>query len=159
MSLQGVVTLCYRKAICHFEYRIECDSAWQTRRATITGFVGPRKVSLHLTVDRKKRWFLNGKHIKAVDGCTDVDLGFSPSTNLLPIRRLGLRPGKPVEVVACWIEFPSLAVKPLRQTYERKSRRVVHYESAGGRFRRDLETNAAGMVLNYPGIWEAEAIE
>jgi uncharacterized protein len=157
-SLGGVVLLEHRKSICRLEYVVECSSAWITREATIKGHVGAREVNLHLRVDSRKRWFLNGRHVDGVDGCVDVDLGFSPSTNLLPIRRLHLRPGVPVAVTACWVEFPSLAVKPLSQTYERRSPRIVHYESAGGRFQRDLETNAGGLVLSYPGLWEAEAL-
>ncbi len=157
--LHGVVLLAHGKQAWHLEYRIECDGAWETRKAAIHGQAGRKTVGMDLAVDSRKRWFLNGRHVARVDGCIDVDLGFSPSTNILPIRRLGLRQGKTHELTAAWVEFPSLELKPLPQAYRRISARTVHYESRGGKFTRDLETNPRGLVLRYPGIWEAELAE
>lgn len=88
----------------------------------------------------------------------DVDLNFSPSTNLLPIRRLGLDAGAAAEVHAAWLRFPSLRLERLQQTYTRTGERSYRYESADGAFMRDLEVNAAGLVTRYPGIWEAEPV-
>ena len=86
-----------------------------------------------------------------------MDLGFSPSTNLLPIRRLRLGTGETAEVTAAWVEFPSFKVKPLKQSYSRFEQNTFHYESAGGRFQRDLVVNREGFVMRYPGLWEMEA--
>ncbi len=155
-SLRGVVVLLHARDICRLEYEIACSPTWDTKTASITGYMGDRRVSMRLKVDSKKHWYVNGKRASQVDGCIDIDLGFSPSTNLLPIRRLRLRRGVPVAITACWVAFPSLEVKPLPQTYERRGPTLVHYESAGGRFQRDLETRANGMVVSYPGLWEAE---
>jgi hypothetical protein len=33
-------------------------------------------------------WRLNDLEISGLDECVDLDLGFTPATNLLPIRRL-----------------------------------------------------------------------
>jgi hypothetical protein len=41
----------------------------------------------------------------AGEGCLDIDLGFSPSTNLLPIRRLTLAVGEAATVRAAWLPF------------------------------------------------------
>jgi len=154
-SLHGLVLLRSGRNPCTLEYWIDCNEGWETRKVRIRGSVGSRDVDLRLKVDRQKRWFLDGKRQHQVDGCLDVDLGFSPSTNVLPIRRLRLKPGARREVTACWVEFPSLAVRPLPQVYEKKDRRTVHYESRGGRFHRDLEVASNGMVISYPGLWEA----
>jgi hypothetical protein len=40
----------------------------------------------------------NGAAVSAVEGCIDIDLKYSPSTNLLPIRRLNLAIGESAEV-------------------------------------------------------------
>jgi hypothetical protein len=158
-TIFGVVLLSFARKACRLEYVIECDSAWKTRAAAIKGTVGQREIDIALKVDSRKRWYRNGTHIDAVDGCVDVDLGFSPSTNLLPIRRCGLRRGAPVAVTAAWVEFPSFTLKTLSQVYLRKDDRVIHYESAGGKFHRDLVTNNKGLVVRYPGLWESVLLE
>jgi hypothetical protein len=83
----------YDKKPCHIDYFIKCDLSWQTRRVSIRGQIGRRAISQTLQVNSKKQWLIDGKPIPSVEGCIDVDLGFSPSTNLLPIRRLRLGTG------------------------------------------------------------------
>lgn len=48
---------------------------------------------LIVSAPKQREALLNGVDCPAVAGCTDIDLGFSPSTNLLPIRRLSLEVG------------------------------------------------------------------
>jgi uncharacterized protein len=83
-------------------------------------------------------------------------LNFSPSTNLLPIRRLSLAGGESVEVTAAWLRFPSFGLEPLRQTYRRIGETTYRYESAGGSFVRDIQVADSGLVVTYPGFWAAE---
>ena len=155
--LEGTVLLNYDQTPCHIDYFIKCDLSWQTRRVSIRGQIGRRAISLTLEVNSKKQWLIDGKPIPPVEGCIDVDLGFSPSTNLLPIRRLRLGTGETAEVTAAWVEFPSFKVKPLKQSYSRFEQNTFHYESAGGRFQRDLVVNREGFVIRYPDLWEMEA--
>ena len=69
-----------------------------------------------------------------VSGCIDLDLNFSPSTNLLPIRRLNLSVGQQATVRAAWLRFPSFALEPLDQLYRRVGESSYRYESASGKF-------------------------
>jgi hypothetical protein len=39
--------------------------------------------------------------------CVDVDLSFTPATNTLPIRRLGLEVGEEAEIAVAWLPGPS----------------------------------------------------
>ena len=89
-------------------------------------------------------------------GCVDLDLNFSPSTNLLPICRLELAVGQEMEVRAAWLRFPSFRLEPLVQLYRRIDEMSYRYESAGGRFVTELCVNAQGFVTKYPNIWETE---
>ena len=114
-------------------------------------------VALKLTRDSGGAWQANGALVPSVDGCVDVDLGFSPSTNLLPIRRLHLAVGESAAVRAAWVRFPALTVEVLEQTYTRTGDATYVYESAGGAFRRELSVNPDGFILDYPGLWRAEA--
>jgi hypothetical protein len=138
------------------DYAIVCDSAWRTDSAQINGAIGKRRVSLNVSVDARRKWHLNGVEWGAVEGCLDIDLGFSPSTNLLPIRRLALAVGEEATVRAAWLPFPSLDFALLSQVYRREGETIYRYESAGGAFVRSLKVNAVGFVTSYPGLWGAE---
>jgi uncharacterized protein len=137
-------------------YEVVCDEGWQTLSGTVDGWVGSEAVAARVEVADGKRWILNGVEVPAVSGALDVDLNFSPSTNLLPIRRLELAVGEEATVKAAWLRFPSFTLEPLEQTYRRTGNSSWRYESAGGKFVRDLEVDESGLVTRYPGIWVAE---
>ncbi|HEV3459606.1 MAG TPA: putative glycolipid-binding domain-containing protein [Thermoanaerobaculia bacterium] len=96
--------------------------------------------------------------LAVVAGCLDVDLAFTPSTNILPLRRLGLAAGESREVTAAWLRFPELTVEPLPQRYTRLDERRVLYESRGGAFTAELEVDELGLVVRYPPLWERVAV-
>ncbi len=155
-SLAGTAVFAFDQAPCKLDYRIHCDAAWLTTSAQVQGYVGDREVTLHVAVEEGRRWRLNGADCPSVAGCLDLDLGFSPATNLLPIRRLQLGVGASAEVRAAWLPFPALAFELLPQVYRREGETAYRYESRGGAFVRTLEVNAAGFVTSYPGLWRAE---
>jgi hypothetical protein len=139
------------------DYAVVCDSAWRTSSAQISGAIGSRRVNLTVSVDTERKWYLNGVESGAVEGCLDIDLGFSPSTNLLPIRRLALAVGEEATVRAAWLPFPSLDFATLAQVYRREGETTYRYESGGGAFVRMLDVNAVGFVTSYPGLWHVES--
>jgi len=142
---------------CRLDYRVVCDSEWRTLSGKVAGWVGDETIEIELSVDSARRWWVNGTERPEAAGCVDLDLNFSPSTNLLPIRRLGLSVGQQAEVRAAWLRFPSFALEPLHQLYRRIAVAAYGYESAGGRFVTELTVNAAGFVTRYPDFWVAEA--
>ncbi len=99
---------------------------------------------------------MNGAPVAAVAGCIDVDLSFTPATNLLPIRRLGLPIGSSAPVAAAWLRFPELDLQRLDQVYTRAAEGRYEYSSAGGSFRATLQVAASGFVTDYPGLWREE---
>jgi hypothetical protein len=123
----------------------------------VAGWVGNEAIEIELAVDAARRWRLNGTECPVIEGCIDLDLGFSPSTNLLPIRRLALAIGEEAEAQAAWLGFPSFTLEPLEQCYYRIDVATYRYESAGGRFITELQVNAAGFVTHYPNFWQIEA--
>ena len=132
-------------------YSVVCDEAWRTISARVEGWVGERAIDVRIEANGG-RWTMNGAHVEAVDGCVDVDLNFSPSTNLLPIRRLTLAIGDEASVRAAWLRFPSFALEPLEQSYTRIADRTYRYQSAS--FTAEIAVNEAGLVLQY-GPWTA----
>lgn len=156
-GLDGTAVFAHEGRACRLDYAIRCDGGWRTVSARVTGWIGREPVGVELSVDGARHWRLNGTDCPAVAGCVDLDLNFSPSTNALPIRRLGLAVDGVAEVRAAWLRFPSFALEPLAQVYRRTAEAVYRYESAGGSFVADLEVDAAGLVTHYPGFCRAEA--
>lgn len=128
------------------QYEIACAPTWETIDASIvTG-----GTTLEIRRDGA-RWMMNGQHVPAVDGCIDIDIGVTPSTNTLPIRRLSLGVGESREVTAAWLRFPELSLEPLVQRYTRLAERTYLYESPS--FRAELEVDGDGVVTRYGDVW------
>src|SRR5215475_13102658 len=139
------------------DYLVMCDADWQTRSASVSGWVGDETIRIDILVDEARRWRLNGIEVPEVEGCVDIDLSFSPSTNLLPIRRLRLNVGDEVAATAAWLRFPDFKLEPLDQSYRRISGGGYRYESGAGKFVAQLSVNEAGFVTGYPNLWVVEA--
>ena len=156
--LAGAAVFEHERLPCRLDYLVVTDSAWATVSTRVSGWVGNRVIDVEIAVAvsdaGERRWRHNGAECPAVAGCIDVDLNFSPSTNLLPIRRLGLAAGQEAPVRAAWLRFPGFELEPLEQIYRRIDRTTYRYESAGGRFTADLDVNEAGFVTRYPGFCE-----
>jgi hypothetical protein len=156
-QLAGTAVFEHEGQPTRLDYNILCDAVWRTRSARVSGWVGAQLIEIRIDVDEEGHWQMNGKEQPEVTGCTDLDLNFSPVTNLLPVRRLELAVGQAAEVKAAWLRFPSFDLEPLQQVYFRSASEVYRYESAGGAFVRDLTVSRAGFVTDYPDYWEMVA--
>lgn len=140
-------------------YTVRCDGSWRTRDASVAGWVGSRPVSLDLRRDDDGAWLLNGEAADSVRGCVDIDLNFTPATNLLPLRRLRFALGEQVEVRAAWLQWPEARLLPLVQRYCRRSHTTYDYEAdlpGNQRFLARLEVADSGWVVKYGDLWRAE---
>jgi hypothetical protein len=156
-NLQGTAVFSHEQLPCRLDYRIFCDSSWRTQSARVAGWLGNSLIEVAIAVSTNQHWSLNEKEIPDVAGCIDLDLNFSPSTNLLPIRRLNLEVGQETEVRAAWLRFPSFKIEPLVQVYRRIDETTYRYTSGGGEFVTELTVNPVGFVIKYPDFWETEA--
>lgn len=154
--LEGTAVFSHEEKPCQLHYQVICDAAWRTLSAEIKGWLANSSIDIQIKTDPSQRWWLNGVEQPDLKGCIDIDLNFSPSTNLLPIRRLELAIGETAEVKAAWLRFPSFRLEPLPQQYHRLDETIYRYESAGGQFVADLKVSPSGFVLEYPGIWKSE---
>ena len=152
--LEGAAVFEEKSEPAALRYVIRCDDAWRTRAALVTGFVGGRNIEIDVRADGEGNWLRDGVSVPAIADCIDVDLNFSPSTNLLPIRRLSLAVGEEARVAAAWLRFPSFEFERLVQTYRRVAENVYRYESGGGSFVAELRVDDEGMVVEYPRVWE-----
>jgi hypothetical protein len=152
-TLRGTLLLVHGGAPFEARYGVSCDEGWKTRAVAVHLYGPQGDRSLRLAA-QDGRWYDDeGVERESLRGCLDVDLGWSPSTNTLPIRRLDLAVGQPQAVTAAWVRFPELTLEPLPQEYRRLAERRYRYESAGGRFVAELEVDEQGLVTTYGQIW------
>ena len=93
------------------------------------------------------RWAVDGVDAPHLDGCTDVDLGCSPATNTLPLRRLGLEVGASRTIRAAWVRFPELTVAAADQSYTRLGEHRYRYASGG--YAAELTVDDLRLVTSY----------
>lgn len=140
-------------------YELHTDESWATTRftATVEGAGWLRTVRMERAAGR---WRVTTAEQGSMDthepgiedpdlleGVLDVDLGGSPLTNSLPLKRLGFASAT---VSTAWVLPPSLAVVRDRQTYTVLSKNRVRYTSDS--FETDVEFDDDGYVRDYPGL-------
>jgi len=104
-----------------------------------------------------QRWSLNGAEQARVTGCIDVDLNFTPATNLIQLRRLALRVGDKADAPAAWLRFPDVVLERLEQHYGRVELNRYEYQAPSVGYAAPLDVTDIGFVTRYPGLWEVEA--
>lgn len=147
LSLVGTVLGAEDGAPVRIEYRVLADGAGVTTAAHVRDLRGFDQRTMTLERDAKGNWRVDGAVVKALKGCTDVDLGCSPSTNTLPIRRLRLGVGASHKIQAAWIRFPDLTVVKAAQTYTRLDE--FTYKYASPTFEAELVVDDDGLVAAY----------
>ncbi len=110
-------------------YRVHVGGELLTRAVRIR--VQSHRDARHLRVSRNQQsqWRVNRSERPDLAGATDVDIGVTPATNTLPIRRFRLVVGESRDVLAAWIQIPSLSVMAAHQRYTRLTKDRYVYES------------------------------
>ena len=152
-ELNGLILQAHDEVPYVIRYAIRVDQSWRTRVVEVKLDDGGQVLSL--SADAAGHWSRDGRRLSELDGCLDVDLEWSPSTNTLPIRRLAPVVGETKTVTGAWVRFPSLEVERLHQSYERLDKTRYRYRSAS--FTADLTVGDDGLVLRYGGNWQAVA--
>ena len=152
-NLLGAAVFFGGRRPCHFHYEVATDAMWRTRRARVTGYLGNKALDLRISAS-KKGWKVDGKQVKSVAGCIDLDLGFTPDTNLIAIRRLSLKVGERAEAPAAYLQFPEMRMVKLPQIYHRIGRTEYKYEAPTIGYTGKLTISVTGAVIDYPGLFE-----
>lgn len=135
------------------DYQVRCDAGWLTLGASVRGTDAGAPVSLDIARG-PGGWTLNDRPVPGLSRATDIDLAFTPATNLMPVRRL--KDGA-MEVRAAWLRWPQRDLVPLDQTYTRRASGIVAYCAVQTGYETTLTVNPDGFVAHYPGLWTAEA--
>lgn len=129
---------------CHLAYEVVADTAWKTKRAKVCGFAGSHAVALAIRCSATRQWTVDGIEQGSVAGCVDLDLGFTPATNLIAIRRLSLKVGQRSEAPAAYLTFPALRIEKLVQIYRRTGRTAYEYEAPRFSYKGTLAVSPLG---------------
>ena len=155
-AVEGRVVLPLGDVPCDITYRLGVDAGIETihMEATVHAAGHRRQV----VVDAVERvWTVDGEVDEALEGCTDIDLGWSPITNTIPMRRLGLDVGESAEITAAWFRFPELELEPNRQRYTRKAENLWRYQAGDFDFELVVDPES-GLITKYgDDLWEAVA--
>ncbi len=147
LSLVGTILGAEGGLPVRVEYQVLTDGAGLTTAVHVRDLRGFESRTLGLVRDPKGSWTVDGQAMRTLKGCTDVDLGWSPSTNTLPIRRLRLALGASKTIQAAWVRFPELTVAKAAQTYTRLDEFTYRY--ASGDFEAELTVDDEGLVTAY----------
>jgi hypothetical protein len=101
-------------------YQVVCDTEWRTLSGRVEGWLGDRPVTFRIARMSEDGWTLNGLTAPNLEACADLDLGFTPATNVLPIRRLELAEGQAADAPAAWLDVSAGTLALLHQRYERR---------------------------------------
>jgi hypothetical protein len=155
--LAGTAVFVHEGAPARLDYEIACDRSWRTQRGEVRGWLGAARIDVTIARSPEGGWIRDGAVVPGLDGCVDLDLGFSPATNSIQLRRLALTQGQAADAPAAWLDVTTGALELLVQRYERRSEVTYWYEAPRFDYAALLEVDALGFVRRYPGLWEVEA--
>ena len=155
-ELEGTAVFVKDGTPARLDYNVACDGAWVTRWGRIRGWIGARELDLHIARTAQGAWTLNGDEVVPSMDCADLDLGFTPATNLIALRRLDLAVGQGATTLTAWLDDESFVeLELLEQIYRRQNGGAYAYESPRFQYKAVLDVDATGFVRRYPTLWEA----
>lgn len=137
-------------------YEISVGADWITHSARVMGRVGKRALSLSVHRGETGEWRLNGEALPEMTGLQDIDLGFTPATNTMPIRRLRATRKDDADLCAVWLDSSDWHWKRLPQRYENLGEGRWRYASPSHDYQAELTADSDGFVTDYPGLWMKE---
>jgi hypothetical protein len=153
--ISGTALVSVDGAPCELRYTVRADGSWRTRHVEVERFGPADDARLVVDVGDDGRWRVDGDDQADLDGCADIDLEFSPATNMLPIRRLDLPVGSGADLDAAWLRYPGLRVERARQHYHRLAEDRCEFRA--GDFAAELTFDQEGLVRTYGDFWRQVA--
>jgi hypothetical protein len=156
IRLDGFVSVVEEGAASGLRYSMRLDRDWTLRSAHVVGRFESGEHERRVERGGDGALTVDGAAAPQLEGIVDVDLEGSTVTNALPVNRMRPAVGEAVEAPAAYVRIPDLRVVRLDQTYRRIPDDGEHpryeYEAPEFDTRCVLVYDAAGLVLEYPGI-------
>ncbi|MEI4234907.1 putative glycolipid-binding domain-containing protein [Roseovarius sp. D22-M7] len=132
-------------------YRIRARGDGTTRRARIRA-----KSRIFVRRAPDNTWRLNGTPAPAVSGAEDIDLGFTPATLTLPIRRLKLGIGDEAEIMVARLDLENDRLTPLPLVFRRIAEEEYDCLNADTGRTSHLVVDGHGIIQRHTGQWIAQ---
>lgn len=158
VSADGMIVGMIDGFLFRLRYEAQCDPAYQFQSVNVQ-MLQPFQQTLTLARAHDGSWRDGDQNVlHDLAGAYDIDLSASPFTNTLPIRRLNLQRDQPAEIMVAFIELPAFTVRPERQrytlTHTSSEYHTYHFEHLSTGYTEDIRVDAAGFVLDYPGLFQ-----
>jgi hypothetical protein len=155
--IEGTAVFRHESVPAQLAYLVACDRAWSTASGHVRGWLGSHPVEFTIARTPAGVWTLNGAGVPGLERYVDLDLGFTPATNLLQLRRLALGDGQAAEAPVAWLDVAAGTLTVLPQRYERRGAATYWYEAPSVPYTGLLEVSSIGFIRQYPGLWEIES--
>lgn len=155
--LEGTAVFQHEGVPAQLGYRVDCDAQWITTDGAVHGWVGDRTVRIAIQRSATGIWTYDGVNVAGVEDCLDLDLGFTPATNALQLRRTALKVGEGADVPVAWLDVDTDALTRLHQRYERRLADAYWYHSPTFDYTATITVDASGFARDYPELWVAES--
>lgn len=153
--LAGTALFAVDGAPMEVRYSVLTDAEWRTRVVGVHVQAAGVNHRIALKSDGDGEWTAGDEPQPGLSGAVDVDLSFSPATNMLPINRLELAVGAAAEISVAMVDPVRRRLMRATQTYERMAE--LRYRYAAGDFTTELTVDEHGFVVAYPEIFETLA--
>jgi len=149
--LQGTAVFHHESGPASISYRLDLAPDWSTLRGLLRGFVGTEMLE-HEILRGPDGWTLDGAAQPGPGHLLDLDLGFTPATNLQQLRRVPLEIGEEADIKVAWFDVGAERLVELPQHYRRLD--ANRYAYRGFSYQATLELAPSGFVRLYPDLWE-----
>lgn len=151
--IEGTVLTMLNDLPVEIRYGVVCAPDWSTRSCSIRIDDAGTGQTFEIAAAGNGRWMVDGRLAPELDGLHDIDLGFTPATNTLPLRRMPWRIGETRRITVAWFRYPELDVVPAEQLYTRLADRQYRFETGDGSFTATIAVDEMGVVTDYEGLW------
>lgn len=155
LRLEGVVNFTDISGPVAVSYQIAADRTGATCSACIEGRNADGRFA-HRIARGTNGWRLNGREM-GLAHLMHLDLGFTPATNLLQLRREGPAVNRTARFSVAWFDLGETCLREIPQVYRRTGTLHYEYRSPAHDFHSLLEFERDGFVRDYPGLWRREA--
>lgn len=152
-----------RKSHYGATYKVVADKHYFTKEVWVS-YLGGQK--LYLTTDSKGNWYDNIQEsdLPELEGCLDVDIGVTPATNTLAIKRLKLDQQQAQGIFTAYVPLPAeienrFLPQKAKQRYTCLIKNEKYfYEGLFRSFSADLIIDEMGLVYDYPDTFRRLSI-
>ncbi|MGD2034043.1 MAG: putative glycolipid-binding domain-containing protein [Bacteroidales bacterium] len=136
--------------ILEVHYEINLTSDWKFQNASVF------KNNTDTIVISKSgsNWTINDKKRPELYNCEFIDINVTPFTNTIPANRLPFHQNSRQEIQVAFIDVFKNEVTLSNQCYTKQDDSHFIYENMDSGFKRTLQVDSLGIVVNYPGIWK-----